>query len=235
MPIHYALFRNFVSPGVADYAAIVKPTASVGLDAMIERMIDRGSTTARADILAVLEDAIGATEALLLDGMRVNFGGLVELFPRIRGVFDDATDSFDASRHAIDVGANPGVRVRRTVRSTGTVVKEEAIKPAPNPLQFRDVGSSTTDDQVTPGNIGELVGSRLKFDPAQADEGVFFIPTALGSEVQVTTFQRNKPSSLVFLVPDTLTTGDYQIEVRARIAGGTELRTGRLEAVLTVP
>lgn len=234
MPIHYALYRNYVSPGPDDYAAVVKPIASVNLEAMIERMIDRGSTTARADILAVLEDAIGATESLLLDGMRINFGGLVELYPRIRGVFTDATDGYDAARHSVDVGANPGIRVRRTVRANAAVTKEEAIKPAPNLVQYRDLGSTTFDDQITPGNIGELVGSRLKFNPSQLDEGVFFIPTGGGAGTQVTTFQRNKPSSLVFLIPSGLVPGTYQLEVRARISGGTELRTGRLEATLTV-
>ena len=81
MPIHYALYENNVTSDLNDYAAIVKPIDSVDLD----RMIDRGSTTSRADILAVLEDVIGAAESLLLDGMRLNFGGLVELFPRVRG------------------------------------------------------------------------------------------------------------------------------------------------------
>lgn len=45
-------------------------------------MLDRGSTVSRTDIVAVLEDAIEACESLLLDGMRVNFGGL---FDRTKG------------------------------------------------------------------------------------------------------------------------------------------------------
>jgi hypothetical protein len=234
MPIHYALFENNLTADPADYAAIVQAIDSADLAAVVQRMIDRGSTTTRADILAVLEDAIGACESLLVDGMRVNFGGLVELFPRLRGVFTGAGDAFDDARHAIDVGANPGARVRATVRGNGSVVKDEAIKPAPNPVEYRDIASDTTNGQVTPDNIGQLTGSRLKYDPGQADEGIFFMPTGLGGETKVATVQKNKPAQLVFLIP-ALVAGDYQIEIRARISGGTALRTGRLDAILTVP
>lgn len=234
MPIHYALFENNVTADPDDYAAVVQMTDTADLDALIRRMIERGSTTTRADILAVMEDAIGACESMLLDGMRVNFGGLVELFPRVRGVFNGATDTFDPARHSVDVGANPGNRVRQTVRDNASVVKDEAVKPSPNPLEYRDVNTDTTNDQVTPGNIGQLSGSRLKYDPAQADEGVFFLPTGGGPDTKVATVQKNKPSQLVFLVPAGLGVGTYYLEVRARVRGGTYLRIGRLDSVLTV-
>ncbi len=83
------------------------------------------------------------------------------------------------------------------------------------------------------GGIGELAGSRLKYDDTQADEGVYFVATA-GGETKVTIVQKNKPAELVFSIPATLVPGTYNIEVRARIAGGTELRIGRLDPVLTV-
>lgn len=233
MPIHYALFENNITSDPDDFAAIVQAVDSADLDRIVQRMLERGSTTTTADILAVLEDTIGACESMLLDGMRVNFGGLVELFPRMRGVFTSATDTYDPARHSLDVGANPGSRVRKTVRDNATVVKEEAVKPAPNPIEFRDIASDTSNGQVTPDNIGQLSGNRLKFDAAQADEGAYFVPLGIGAPTKVATVQKNKPSQLVFLIP-TLAVGDYQIEVRARISGGTELRTGRLDAVLTV-
>ena len=235
MPIHYALFENNVSSDPNDYAAIVKPIDSVELDRVADRIIERGSTTTQADILAVLEDTIAACESMLLDGMRINLGGLVELFPRVKGIFDGATDTFDPSRHTLDVGANPGARVRNTVRHKGAVVKDEAIKPAPNPVEFRDVASDTTNDQITASNIGQLSGSRLKFDPEASDEGLYFVADA-GGETKVPTVQKNKPSQLVFLVPN-LVDGTYHLEVRARMGSGTsarELRIGRLDSTLTV-
>ncbi len=232
MPIHYALFENNLTSDPDDYAAIVQSADSADLDAVARRMIERGSTTTRADIMAVLEDAIGACESVLLDGRRVNFGGLVELFPRVKGVFTGPTDTFDPTRHSLDVGANPGSRIRKTVRDDATTVKDEAVKPAPNPIEYRDIASDTTNDQLTSDNIGQLTGSRLKYDEVAADEGIYIIPTG-GAEVKVTTVQKNKPSQLVFLVP-TLLPGTHNIEVRARMPGSTPLRIGRLDATLTV-
>ena len=85
------------------------------------------------------------------------------------------------------------------------------------------------------GNIGQLSGSRLKFDPAEADEGLYFVADA-GGETEVTVVQKNKPSQLVFLVPAGLAAGTHHLEVRARMGTGTaarELRSGRLDAPLT--
>ncbi|MCK4341067.1 MAG: DUF4469 domain-containing protein [Phycisphaerae bacterium] len=113
--------------------------------------------------------------------------------------------------------------------------KVEAVKPSPNPIEYRDIGTDTTNDTVTVGNIGQLSGSRLKFDPAEADEGLYFVADA-GGETKVPTVQKNKPSQLVFLVPN-LVAGTYHLEVRARMGSGTsarELRIGRLDSTLTV-
>ncbi len=73
----------------------------------------------------------------------------------------------------------------------------------------------------------------MKYDEGQADEGVFFVATA-GGATKVATVQKNKPSQVVFLVPAGLVAGAYNLEVRARIGGGTELRIGRLDHGLTV-
>jgi hypothetical protein len=233
VPIKYALFENNVTSDPTDFAATVQVGGSLDLDGLVDRIIAQGSTTTRADIMAVLEDSILACEGALLDGLRINYGGLVELFPRIKGVFSGALDAFDSARHTVDVGANAGIRVRNTVRAKATTQRVEAIKPRPSPIEYVDIGSSTTNDQVTPGNIGTVNGSRLKFDTLQADEGVYFVATA-GGETKVATVQKNKPSQLVFLIPAGLIAGTYNIEVRARINGGTELRIGRLDPVLTV-
>jgi len=231
MAINYALFENHLTSDPDDYAAQVKITGSADLEALAERMIDQGSTVTKPDILAVLEDTIKATESCLLDGYRVQLGGLCELFPRIKGVFNGITDTFDASRHRVDVGANPGVRVRKTVRVGATVTKIETIKPAPALLEYVDLGSGETNGTITSGNIGTINGHRLKFNPEQDDEGIYFVNIDTGAEVKLTAIQRNKPGQLVFLVP-TVPGGQYYLEVRTRFRDSAEIRTGRLDEVL---
>ncbi len=72
------------------------------------------------------------------------------------------------------------------MRVAAKVEKVEAVKPSPNPIEYRDIGSDTTNDTVTVGNIGQLSGSRLKFDPAEADEGLYFVADA-GGETKLST------------------------------------------------
>ncbi len=235
MPIKYALFENHVSADPDDYAAAVQIGGSAdGLD-LVQDIIDQGTTVTRPDILAVTAALKLACPRRLEQGQRVNYFGMVEFFPRIKGVFTGPTDSFDPARHRVDVGANPGAELRADVRTGAKVEKVESVKPAPSLIEYRDLGSGTSNDQVSVGNIGQLSGSRLKFDPAGVGEGLFFVAQA-GGETKVTTVQKNKPTQLVFLVPE-LTDGTYHLEVRARMGTGTaarELRTGRLDAVLTV-
>jgi hypothetical protein len=85
---------------------------------------------------------------------------------------------------------------------------------------------------MTPGNIGTINGHRLKFNPAEAAEGIFLI-AAGGSETKAAAIQKNKPGQLVFLVP-TLAEDTYHLEVRAIFGKETQPRTGRLEEELTV-
>ena len=232
MTISYALFENHLTSDPDDYLAQVKTNGTADLEQIAQRMIDQGSTTTKADILAVLEDTIKACESYLLDGFRVDFGGMCKLTGSVSGVFNGITDSFDPSRHRIDVNASVGKRIRKTVRQDATVEKVETVLPSPSPLEYVDLASGETNNSITAGTIGTLNGHRLKFNPAQADEGLFLID-AVAAEHKITAIQKNKPAQLVFSVGGAAL-GDCHLEVRARLGDDTsELRTGRLDATLT--
>lgn len=234
MPIKYALFKSHLTNVNGAYTAQVQINASVGLDELVTEMERQGSTVQRADAMAVIENAITAAESLLLKGMRVNFGGLCDFVPSIAGKFTGETDSFDPSRHQLDVAAVAGSRIRNTVRSDGQVEKVAGVKPAPILLEVVDSGSNTTNTTMTVGNIVTINGENLKYDTEQADEGIYFVPVAGGQSLKPGTVQRNKPSQLVFLCPADLTPGNYWLEVRARLQGGDTIRIGRSEATLIV-
>lgn len=232
MTINYALFENHLTSDPDDYAAQVRIAGSADLDAIARRILEEGSTVGEADVMAVLIAAVAACESLLLEGMRVNLGDLCQLFPRISGVFHGPTDHFDPARHRLDVGASPGKGVRKAVREEGQVAKVESVKPAPTLMRYGDLASGEVNGTLTPGNIGTVDGHRLKFDPDQADEGIFLVAAA--GETKVAMTQKNKPGQLVFLVPTGLAPGEYHLEVRARMRESSEIRTGRLDATLVV-
>ena len=178
------MFENALTSDPNDYKAQVQLTDSADFEFIAQRIVERGSTVTKPDLLAVFESLQQVCEGLILDGYRVNLGGLVELYPRISGIFNGATDSYDPTRHRLDASAAPGSRLRQAVRSKGAVEKVTSSKPAPVLLAYHDLASNDTNDSVTVGTIGTLQGSKLKFNPAQSDEGLYFVPTAGGAAVK---------------------------------------------------
>lgn len=234
MPIRYCLVDNIITADPDDYYAQVQITNSVGLPEITDRMVSLGSTVVKADILATIELLHQAVLELILEGNRVNLAGIVDVYPRMQGVFTGITDVYDSSRHQVGVTASAGASLREQVRLQAVVQKDETIKPRPNPLQYADLASDSTDSILTPGTIGTVSGSRLKYNSTNPDEGIYLVPTGAGSAVKVSAVQKNKPTQLVFLVPAGLAAGSYWLEVRARVRGVESLTLGRLDSVLTV-
>ena len=83
------------------------------------------------------------------------------------------------------------------------------------------------------------MGSLLNFDPTDAEQGLFIIPVDLegllnmSQAVKVEELTDITPKVLTFRVPDSLSSGFYMLEVRAKY-GKSGLRTGKLEKVLQV-
>jgi hypothetical protein len=184
----------------------------------------------KADTLSVLEDYFTAVESMVVEGLNVNTP-LANFGASIKGIFNGQSDSFNQARHQITPTANPGKRLRGVVAQKGQPVKQEATKPAPNPLTYVDLASDSRNSTLTPGGMGQVVGHRLKFDAADPEQGIFFI-AGDGTATRVTVIGRNMPSDLMFMVPDGLAAGDYTLEVRAAFAS-SDIRTGTLAAALT--
>ncbi len=232
MPINYVLRENSLTPDPNDYTALVQPTATAGLEDVIERMMRRGSTVGKADILSVLEDYHATIEDMVLEGMNVNTPA-ANFATSIKGIFSGHTDSFDPGRHRLRATLSPGKRLRRAIRERAQAVKQAAVRPTPNPLEYTDLNSGQRNSVLTPGGMGQVVGYRLKFDPADANQGIFFVAED-GGATRVEMVGHNKPGKLVFLVPADLASGDYTLEVRTVLRQRKDVRPGALSATLTV-
>jgi hypothetical protein len=88
--------------------------------------------------------------------------------------------------------------------------------PKPDLLFVDDFGSGTRNEQLTPGNIARIRGSRLKFDASDPLQGVFLV-AANNSATKVATVSRNKPGQVDFLVP-SLPPGDLLIGICRKLA-----------------
>ncbi len=229
--ITFVLLENHLTTDPDDYMAVVQPSGTATQEDVIEHIIQQGSTVTRADILSVIEDHATAVIYLVLDGKTVttplaNFG------VAIKGVFDGKGDSFDPSRHQLRGTVNAGKRYRKEVPNKAKTGKAEARLPAPNPEEYNDLNTGERNGVLTSAGMGQNIGHRLKFDPADDNQSIFFVAED-GSATKVEVAGRNKPAELMFLIP-TLASGDYQLEVRAAVYDSQQVRTGTLPMTLTV-
>jgi len=233
MPIEYRLIENPNTRDPSDYTAVVQETGCIDLRGLVEKMRDFGCLWPEDVIEDVLHNMIMASEVALQEGQRVRLDGLVELFPRISGVFDGPDDFFDPRRHRLDVGCVAGARLRRTVRDRATAGRVEGLPQTPFLQEFLDLGSDTKNALLTPGNIGILHGWRLKFNQSADDEGVLLVPLDQQPAYKVEQVQRNRMNELVFVIPENLPSGDYELQVLARPDNQKTVHSGRLDAILS--
>jgi hypothetical protein len=229
MPIYYSLHPNNLTGG-GSYRAVVNFTGSLGREAVIEQMLKQGSTITRADILAVLENHDRAIIELVLAGFKVRTE-LVIYGAGIKGNFDGPDDTFSPACHQLRPRVSPGPHLRRAMRREGRAVKQESGPTGPHLETYLDVNSGSHNGQVTRGGMAHLSGYRLKFNPADPNQGIFFV-AADGSSTRVEVIGKNKPGEVTFLVPATLNPGSYTLMVQA--ASRRKLRQGNLAANLHV-
>lgn len=232
MPLEYYLKENHITSDDDDYMAISINPESYSIEDVYDYMTREGSTVTRAEALAGFEEVTRAILNLVQQGHSV-VTPLVNIRPGISGVFEDEEDTFDPDRHEVRIHVTPGLRLRETTEEIPTE-KVEPRERLPKLTHYYDKSTETQDAQITPGGGARIVGSLLKFDEEDPDQGIFFVNTSDGAETRVEdTILRNKPSELIFINPE-LDPGTYRVEVRAILHNTSDIRYGMLREELTV-
>ena len=74
-----------------------------------------------------------------------------------------------------------------------------------------------TTDTIKTGSVMEILGSRLKFDPTDEEQGVFAVSGT--TAVRCASVIENKPARLIVLLDATVPAGDFTLEVRTKLTG----------------
>lgn len=228
MGINFSLYKNNLSSEANQYRAVVQASGTMDYEQIVDLVVKQNSTVTRADVLAVLDNFFTVIEDALLLGFNVNTPGINGRVS-IKGGFEGQNDGFVAGRNRVEASFTPGLRMRRAMQQA-QVQKQEGSERLPRPLDYTDLNSGELNSQVTPGGMGQLTGYRLKFDPVDTAQGIFFVN---GSATRVSVVGKNGPSELMFMVPPGLAPGDYNLEVRSSMGNGT-VRTGVLAYALTI-
>ena len=233
--LKYALRENLLTPEPNDYMAQVTDSQSYNLEKIIDKMIERGSTLTKADITATMQIYSETICSLLEEGFQINTP-LINTSMSISGVFDGATDSFDSSRHNVNINITPGTKLKETLAKVKTQ-KVEAASTDPFITEVKDIVSGKVNESLTKGGILQAVGARLKFDNSDEAQGVFLVPET-GSAVRCGVVAENKPARVMAMIPADITAGTYYLEIRSKMDSSGKatknLKVGRFNKALTI-
>ena len=211
--LKYALRENLLTPDENDYMAQAADVRSFSLDEIIDLMMEKGSTLTKADTKAALQVYGEVVSALIKDGAAVNTP-LMNTSLSISGVFIGATDTFDKKRHSVNLNLTAGPLLKDAAAKI-KCEKTEAADTNPYITEVSDIVTGKVNEVLTAGGIVQLVGSRLKFDPKDAAQGLFFVPET-GAEVKAAVIAENKPARLMAIIPADLPAGNWYVEVRTK-------------------
>lgn len=232
MNIKYHLQNLAISSNPNDKLGRVEQRGTLDQSVIVSEMLKRGTGLSRQDILGVIDLYTDVLSDRLQEGYAVNTD-LANFKPIIKGVFKGASDPFDPARHSFHASISEGVALKKKMRKA-TGERNAVSVTIPILTEFKDHGSSTVNEALTPGNIGEISGKELKFNRSNPLEGIFFIREDDDSETRVDTVSIVTEGRLMFLIPGTLTSGGYLMEVRRAYTSPGETRNTRFNETLTV-
>lgn len=225
MNLKYSLTENLLTERTDDFSAQTHPSGSHDKEAIIARMLQRGTLLTRTDILAVLNGFDETIVDIMLEGGHVNLPLLNTSFS-ISGVFEGATDSFDANRHKLNINLTKGTLLREAEKKV-KLEKTSTIVPQPQILEVKDSVSGKVNEVLTSKGVVELRGHNIKVEGDNTACGLYFVAED-GTELKAAVLVTNKPSSVVAMMPALAAGKSYQIKLVTQYTGsGTYLKTPR--------
>jgi hypothetical protein len=234
--LHFHLVENLLTSAPDDYMAQVTRVRSYSIEEIAERMLKRGTLLTKADILAVLEVYHTEIADIVSDGDAVTTP-ILNAYPSIPGIFNGMADTFDGSRHHVRINLNPGMLLREAVAKVRTE-KVHIDDPIPYIVEVKDIVSGSVNETLTPGGVMQVRGSRLRFFSDKPANGVFLLAED-GTETRCEVIVENKPGRIIVMLPGSLSSGSYHLEVRTTYAyngdrESKQLKIGRFIKILTV-
>jgi hypothetical protein len=194
MSINYYLRKSNLKGNKGGYTAGVLSNIKVEYDELIDKMIERGLTVNRGDIIRVLGHFQEMLEILLSEGaiVRTPFANFSS---SICGSFDGLDDSFHPERHKLIPIINPGIRLRKFYKYNIETIKHEKSEIRPELTEYTDYDSGECHSKITPGGLTTIKGHNLSYNSENNEDGIYYIAED-GSELKVEIIARNNPSYL---------------------------------------
>jgi hypothetical protein len=219
--LKYTLTENLLTGRTDDYSAQAHAVASLDKEAIIARILKKGTALTKTDVLAVFNGIEEAIADALLEGNAINLPLFNTSFS-ISGVFEGPLDAFDGNRHKLNINLTKGVLLRDAEKNV-KFEKTNIAAPQPQIQEVKDSVSGTVNEKLTASGVVEVRGYNLRLDGDSSACGLWFVADS-GSEVKASVIIENKPSRIIAMIP-ALPAGQYRVKVVTQYTGGNLLKT----------
>ncbi|WP_299125952.1 DNA-binding domain-containing protein [uncultured Tenacibaculum sp.] len=213
----YYLTKNHLNEE-DNYIARVLATRSVSQAALIKKMLEKRSAVGKTDIVAVLNSFYETIIQCIKDGDTVNLP-LFNISYSITGVFDNDEEIFSEKKHKLHLKLKTGKLIKNVLHEV-PINKVAAPNTYTQITQVIDIGSGTSNQQITSEGLFELLGSRLKIAGSHPSVGLYFIGEDQ-TEIKVTRFSRNTFKNIIAQAPHLLP-GRYHIRIKSQFTSNPQ-------------
>jgi hypothetical protein len=235
MPLRIRATRNNLGTSDSPYYALASWSEIIESDEFIARMASGRTTLSKTDIIAVFQLAREELGRLLAEGCYVKTP-LGSAIPRASGKFGSPDDPFQPGRRGsghelrFDFRLDPVIS-REALAAIRCVRDADKDLRSPRILSINSIQSGR-DDEAHSGDLLRIAGRRMKFDPADEGQGLFFCG-ASGEEARSALYAQVRPSTIIAEVPADLCEGEYSLVIRTVSRGGARLE-GKSETKLNI-
>ncbi len=217
--LKYSLIENRLTERPDDYYAQIYVSSRMDKEAIITRMINKGTLLTRTDIIAAINSYEETIIEVLTEGSTVTTPLFNTSFS-ISGVFEGPMDTFDRNRHKLHINVSKGTLLRDTQKNI-KFEKMSTSSPLPQIQEVKDSVSHLVNEILTPGGVAQIYGHNLKIEGEDPACGLWFISED-GTETKAEIVIENKPSRVIVVIP-YLAAGEYRIKIATQFANGVKL------------
>ncbi len=187
----------------------------------IAEMITKERSEFRKEtIINILNMRDKAVKDIIQEGLSF-MDGLVQISPRVSGVWETENSSYDEKIHKRTVDLIPTADLRTTLDAIGVKVlgaKEETARIT----EITDTATGLKDGTLTIGDDIIIEGSKIKVDETDPAQGVFF-KAENGTEYKTNRrLSVNNPSQIIARVPKEVPEGKVEVMVRTKFSTGNK-------------
>ena len=171
-------------------------------------------------IINILNMRDKAVKDLIQEGLSF-MDGLVQISPRVSGVWETENSSYDEKIHKRTVDLVPTTDLRTALDAIGVKVlgaKEETARIT----EITDTATGLKDGSLTIGDDIIIEGSKIKVDETDPAQGVFF-KAENGTEYKTNRrLSVNNPSQIIARIPKEVPEGKVEVIVRTKFSTGNK-------------